>query len=314
MNNHPTEAEYAEAFGMTVEEFTPESAPEETLPQEGQGGTTPAESGAEGADGAAAAENGGTVQEGSAGDHPKLQPPQMPPEERTRWANRRREWEAREDAAAQARVDKVYADMFAGQLNPYTGRPITTEAEYRAYQAEHTRRQQEAQLQKAGIDPQTIQGMVDQQMAPYRQQMEQARLSAIQERARAANARAEAAIGAELQKITAMDPNVKTLEDIAAMPTKDRFNELVQTGKLSMTEAFYLANMQEIDARRMAAARAATQTQMAGKGHLNPVGGTSDKMPYQVSQAEINAYRAFMPDATDEEIRAAYEAEMKAMK
>ena len=98
------------------------------------------------------------------------------------------------------------------------------------------------------------------------------------------------------------------------MPTKDRFNELVQTGKLSMTEAFYMANMQEIDARRMAAAKAATQNQMAGKNHLNPVGGISGKTPIQVPRGIVDAYRAMMPEATDAEIQAAYEAELKAMK
>ena len=313
MNNYQaTEADYAEAFGMTVEEFASESAQNDDQLQEGQGDTQPPECAAEGTGAAAEGENGGAEQ--SQVEDQQAERTEMPPKERSVWAERRRDWEAREEqareAAAQARVDKVFADMFKGQLSPYTGKPITTEAEFREYEAERNRRQQEAQLQKAGIDPKTIQGMVDQQLAPFRQQMEAAQLSAIQERARMVNARAEAAIGAALQKITAMDPEVKTLEDIAKMPTADKFNDYVQKG-IGMEDAFYLANRQAIDARRMAAARTATQNQMAGKGHLNPVGGVSGKTPVQVSKAEMDAYRAFMPDATDAEIQAAYEAERK---
>ena len=310
MNNHPTEAEYAEAFGMSVEDFAPESGAEEPEGEEVQADTPAEETHAEGTEqDETAAEERGPAE----GDDRKPQEHEMPPDERSKWASRRREWEAREAAASQARVDKIYADMFAGQTNPYTGKPINTEAEYKAYMAEDTRRKQEAQLQKAGIDPQTIQGMVDQQMAPYRMQMEQARMSAIAEKARAANARAEAAIGVELQKITAMDPTVKTLEDIAKMPTAAKFNDFVQKG-IGMEAAFYLANRQEIDSRRMAAARAATQNRMAGKNHLNPVSGVSGKAPVQVPRGVVETYRAMMPDATDAEIQAAYEAEMKAMK
>lgn len=295
MSYEATQAEYAEAFGIEL----PEDTGTQTEQTEGTEGAAPAETAPEGT------ENGGEGRQ------------EMPIEERANWAERRRQWEAREqqarEQAAQARVDQVYADMFKGQTNPFTGKPIQSEADYKAYEAEKVRREQAAQLQKAGIDPQTIQNMVDQQMAPMRMQMEQARLNAIAEKAKAANARFEEVMRAELQKITALDPSVKTLEDIKTMPTAQRFNDLVQKG-LGMEDAFYLANRQQIEERKLAAAKAAAQSQMAGKGHLNPVGAVSTKTPVQVPRGVVDAYRAMMPDATDAEIQKAYEDAMKTMK
>lgn len=308
MSYEATQAEYAEAFGIEMPEESTGAEPEtgagqveETTPEETTVQTEGTEAQTE------------TTQQAA---EPEKQ--EMPKEERASWAERRRQWEAREqqarEQAAQARVDQVYADMFKGQLNPFTGKPIQSEADFKAYEAEKARREQAEQLQKAGIDPQTIQSMVDQQMAPVRMQMEQARLNAIAEKAKAANARFEELMKAELQKIGALDPSIKTLEDIKAMPTWTRFDALARSPGVSMEEAFYLANRQQIEESKLAAAKAAAQTQMAGKGHLNPVGAVSGKTPVQVPRGVVDAYRAMMPDATDAEIQKAYEDAMKQMK
>lgn len=311
MSYEATQAEYAEAFGIELPEEGTGTDPEATAGQVEE--TTPAAAeAAEQTGGTEAQETQETMQQ--AAENGKQE---MPMEERANWAERRRQWEAREqqarEQAAQARVDQVYADMFKGQLNPFTSKPIQSEADFKAYEAEKSRREQAEQLQKAGIDPQTIQSMVDQQMAPMRMQMEQARLNAIAEKAKAANARLEEVMKAELQKIGALDPSIKTLEDIRAMPTAQRFNDLVQKG-VSMEEAFYLANRQQIEERKLAAAKAAAQTQMAGKGHLNPMGAVNGKTPVQVPRGVVDAYRTMMPDATDAEIQKAYEDAMKQMK
>lgn len=314
--NYATEAEYAEAFGIELPESTEtqtettgeaeETAPgaAETEAQE-QTGSFEAQGDQTGENAAEAAERAGEGKQ------------EMPMEERASWAERRRQWEAREkqamEQAAQARVDQVYANMFKGQINPFTGKPIQSEADYKAYEAEKARKEQEEQLTRAGIDPKMIQSMVDQQMAPMRMQMEQERLNTIRERAKTANARFEEALGKELQKIAALDPAIKTLDDIKAMHTANRFNELVQMG-VGLEDAFYLANRKAIEERKMAAVKASAQNQMAGKGHLNPVGAANGKQPVQVPRGILETYRAMMPEATDAEIQKAYEDAMKTMK
>ena len=295
MNENFTEAEVYEVMGIEPE-TPPETPPEETQVE------TPAENPSE------------TPPE-TPPEEPVQEPkPEQTPEENAAWAARRRKWAEREqravEEASQARVDQVYAEIFKNQVNPFTGQPINSEAAYRAFMQAKEQQAAQEQMQKAGIDPKVLQAMVDRQVAPFKQQMEAAQLSAIQEKARTANARMEAALQSELLKVTAMDPAIKTLEDIRKMPTASKVNEYVQMG-LGLEDAFYLANRKEVDERRMAAARAATQEQLAGKGHLNPVGSVPGKTPYQVSQKEMEMYRAFNPDATDAEIRAAYEAEHK---
>lgn len=310
MSYEATQAEYAEAFGIELPESTEtqtegtETAEETTAQEQTEGAEAQEGTGTEAAP--EGAENGEKGKEEA-----------MPMEERANWAERRRQWEAREkqamEQAVQARVDQVYANMFKGQINPFTGKPIQSEADYRAYEAEKVRKEQEEQLTRAGIDPKMIQSLVDQQMAPMRMQMERERLNTIQERAKTANARFEEALGKELQKITALDPAIKTLDDIKAMPTANRFNELVQRG-LGLEDAFYLANRKTIEERKMAAVKASAQTQMAGKGHLNPVGPATGKQVVQVPKGVVDAYRTMMPEATDAEIQKAYEDAMKSMK
>lgn len=298
--------EYADAFGL--EATTPE-------PSEGGAGEEPAEN--QNQEPPAGAESGESGQAGAEepGDGEGIQEPakpkEMDPEERHRQAAARR---AREEqarvAAEQAGRDKIYADLFRGQVSPYTGKPITTEAEFRDYQAEKTRREQAAQLQQAGIQPETIQGIVDQQLAPIKGQLMQARMAAAQERARAVNAQAQEAIGAAVKNISAIYPEVKTLEDITAMPTAKEFNRLVQMGN-SLEDAFYLANRKEIEARKIAAARTAAIHGAAGKGHLDPVPSGGGKAPVEVPANQVEKFREMMPGATDEEIRKAYAGFLK---
>lgn len=306
-----TEQEAAEAFGVELEEIGSESGQETP---EGQGGQ---EDGQEAGTGTDAAEEAGEGYSDAKTDGQKEtdgQRQEMSPEERHRQAAARRAREEQARAAAeQARVDKVYADMFRGQVNPYTGKPILTESDFISYQAERERRQQTEQLQQAGIDPGTIQGIVDQRLKPFQDRLQQAELSAMQEKARAVNQQAEQSIQASLRNISAVDPSIKTLGDIAAMPTAAKFNDLVQKG-IGLEDAFYLANRQAIDAKRAAAAKAAALNGAASRQHLNPVQNGGGELPVEVPQGVVDAYRAIMPDATDAEIRKAYAEEIKNLK
>lgn len=301
--------EYAEAFGLEATQTEEQEGAESEGGAENQpeGSQTAAES-ADGSDGGAQepeAAEGGT------------EPParrEMSPEERHRQAEARRAREAQErQAAEQQRRDQIFAEMFAGQTNPYTGKPIQTEAEFRAYQAEKERRRQAEQLQQAGIQPETIRGIVDQQLGPFKEQLMQAQMQAAQERARAVNQQAQEAIGAAIKNISATWPEIKSLEDIAAMPTGQEFNRLVQLGN-SMEDAFYLANRKEIEARKIAAAKTAAVHGVAGKQHLNPVPAGGGSEPVEVPADMRDAYREMMPDATDAEIKAAYTKYLKDIK
>ena len=306
-----TEQEAAEAFGVELEETGSESGQETPDGQEGQG------------DGQEAGTSTGAAEEAGEGhsdtetggqEETNGQRQEMSAEERHRQAAARREREEQARAAAeQARVDKIYADMFAGQVNPYTGRPILTESDFQAYQTERANRQQAEQLQQAGIQPETIRGIVDQQLGPVKEQLMRAQMQAAQEKARAVNQKAEMSIQTALRNISAVDPDIKTLDDIAKMPTAAKFNDFVQKG-IGLEDAFYLANRQAIDAKRTAAAKAAALNGAASRQHLNPVQNGGGELPVEVPRGVVDAYRAMMPDATDAEIRKAYAEEIKNLK
>lgn len=293
--------EYAEAFGLEATQA------EEQEGAEAEGGT---ENQPEGSQTAAESEDGsdGGSQEpvtAEGGTEPPARR-EMSPEERHRQAEARRAREAQErQAAEQQRRDQIFAEMFAGQTNPYTGKPITTEAEFRAYQAEKASREQAQQLQQAGIQPETIRGIVDQQLGPVREQLMRAQMQAAQERARAVNQQAQEVIGAFVKGLSSEWPEIKSMDDIAAMPTAEEFNGYVQMG-LSLDKAFYLANRKEIEARKIAAAKTAAIHGVAGKQHLNPVPAGGGSEPVEVPADMRDAYLEMMPGATDAEIKAAY--------
>lgn len=321
-----TREDYAEAFGLSDEERAAweaqDNADGDQETQEGhetgadtrdgpEGRQEPQE-GPEGGQGTGDTEEGGGAQGGAE------QRREMPPEERHRQAEARR---ARERAgmeraaqeAAQARVDEAYRTMFAGQTNPYTGQPIRSEADYRAWQAEKQRRDSEEQLRAAGIDPAAIQGAVDRQVQPLRQELEMARMETMRERARRAQDAAQVTIRQQLDLIARLDPSVKSMEDIAAMPTAEAFRGYVAKG-LGLEEAFCLANRKAIEERKLTAARAAGISAAASKGHLAPLGGGGQAETVEVPAEQKALYRELMPEATDAEILAAYKQYLKATK
>lgn len=227
---------------------------------------------------------------------------------------RQRELEAQRqasEAAAQARVDSIFADMFRGQSNPYTGQPIRSEADYRAYREADEQARRTQQLQAAGIDPETVRGLVDEAVRPLREKVQRQELASMRELAQGVDAQAQESIRQGVESIRRLyGAEVGSVEDIVAMPTGAQFNGYVQKG-LSIEEAYYLANRKDIDARRLGAARQAGINRASGKGHLGAVPPAGGEPPYQPTEAEKAAYRAFMPDATDAEIARAYGAYRK---
>lgn len=307
--------EYQEVFGV---------APEETEPAAGENereGAGPAPEAGENVQGVAAP---GTeqVRENTEEEPPEGAPGREEQEaaERHRQAQLRRQREEQERRSAQQQSrDKIYADIFSGQVNPFTGRPITSEADYNAWRQEKERRdaQQQRQLSEqrlrdAGLPADTLRDLIRQEVEhhPVVLQARQATMRSALERARTVREQAGAAIAKSLQAISKEFPEVKTLEDIAKMPTAGRFNELVQRGA-TLEDAFWLANRQELDRRHRAASRQAAIRAAQGKDHLSAGVGREAPETVEVPADLAESYREMMPGATDKEIRAAYARYLK---
>lgn len=308
--NGLTEQDYAEAFGVELpdEGGAADGGTQEPV-ENGTGGT--GEEGAALEQAAETDEGGGATDEAGGGAETPGAEAGQSTEERSRQAygRRAREREAERQAltaAAQARVDAVYADLFAGQTNPYTGQPIRTEADFRAYQEAKARQEREAQMLSAGVDPAALQGMVDDAVKPLREQVQRQRLEGMSAEARNVTAQAQAAIRQGLEAVRVKyDGSVQSLEDIVAMPTGAAFRDYVERG-LSIEDAFYMANRDAVDKRRMEAAKQAGIKQASGKRHMAPVPGAAGEAPYVATPRQRELYREINPNATDDEINAAY--------
>lgn len=326
---YPTHEEYVAVFGeyeedtdtATTEEQavggepTTPTTTEKAAPVENAEGTPMDEGGAEGAEGGAEpAEATPKGEKGVAGDDPGPNS-QQSAEERHRQAALRRAREQQEwQNKTQQAVDAAYAKLLGGQINPFTGKPITTQAEYEAYEAMKAQQSTNNALQKAGIDPKLIQQMVQQEVAPMKQQMRAEQAQRYEAQAAEYNRRMEEAKEAAAKSIAALyDPSITSFDDILAMPTVGRFNDLLQKGN-SFEDSFYLANREAIDKRRAAAAYRKGADAGANRQHLSPAPAASGAEPVIVPADVARNYREVTPGMTDEAIAKDYAAFLKCIK
>lgn len=219
-------------------------------------------------------------------------------------AQRRRQEEAQR---VQRERDAVYAQIYAGQINPYTNKPIQSEQDYQEYVRQYT----QEQLQQAGIDQNVVQQAVNadprvQQAAAIIQQQQvfQAQQAQLQQTQQ---------FQAALQNIQQFDSSVKGFEDIINNP---HFAEIEQMWKkgYSLDDAYYLANRSELTQKRQAAAKQQVINQATGKQHLKPTGNNGAGDDVQVPADLMAMYREMNPKATDADIRKNYAKFQKSLR
>lgn len=297
-----TEIDYGALFGVDAggneqEPAAPASEEVETAGAQGGNEQEPAEPAEIEEPGAAESEDAGK--------------PEQSPEERAKYAAARRKAEAERDAAvqkareeAQAEARRFIDEAFknSGMTNPYTQKPITTKEEYEAYRTRFEAEQKAGLMKKTGMSDEEFQKFVA--SLPEVREARAAKEAAEQAEKSAREQQAKLKVDEQLREISTLDPSIKELKDIAKMPTYQRFYELVKKGN-TLTDAFKLANYEALAEKTAAASRQAAMNAARGKEHLNQTGsrGAGDvSVPAEVKEA----YRAFNPTATEEEIRQHY--------
>ena len=155
-----------------------------------------------------------TVEEESGNDEPQPQSD----EDNARYAaiRRRAEEDAkrRYESEQKARNQRIAA-MCQGITHPVTGKPITTEDEYLDALEIQQRQARERELQDKGVDPRIIDQRIAQNAVVMQAQqvIEQNRMSM-----------AEQQLQSDIASISKYDPNIKGIDDLAAMP---HFPEIV---------------------------------------------------------------------------------------
>ena len=216
-------------------------------------------------------------------------------------AQRRKHEEAQR---VQRERDAVFAQIYHGQINPYTNKPIQSEKDYQQYVQQYT----QDQLQQAGVDQSVVQQAVNadprvQQAAAIIQQQQ---AMAAQQAQQAQTQQFHVA----LQAIQQFDPAVKSFEDIINNPHFAEIEQRWQKG-YSLEDAYYLANRSELSQKKQAAAKQQVINQAAGKKHLKPTGNNGSGDDVQVPADVMAMYREMNPKATEAEIRKNYAKFMK---
>ena len=238
------------------------------------------------------------------------------PEDNAKYAAARRKAEQERDLAiararqeAKAEADRTISEAYKALnlKNPYTDTPITNKAEFDAYRTRFENEKKEKVISKSGMSSEEFTEFVNDlpEVKAIREDAERAK--ADYERAAAEQAKVK--VAEQLTEINALDPTIKTIEDLTKMDNYDAFYGLVKRG-LTFTEAFKLANYDTIQEKRATAQKQAAINAAKSKDHLT---GTSSRGQGAVSvPADIKEqYRIFMPNATDAEISAHYNKSLK---
>ena len=156
------EIDYGAVFDVEVPETTTGAEETEVAEPSEDDTITTAAQGAEEQEAAAPA-----VEETEEPEQPQTEAPEQEPktDRDAQFAAARRKAEAERDAAiarakedAQKQVDEFFKN--SGLMNPYTGHPITTRAEYEAYRERFEADQKAKLMEKAGITQEEFQAFV----------------------------------------------------------------------------------------------------------------------------------------------------------
>ena len=203
-------------------------------------------------------------------------------------------------------LGEVFAAM--GLKNTQTGAPITTMEEFNAWKTAFDAEKLQKELSAGKLTPEGLNAAISQHPA-----VKQAQEIIRRERS-AADAQAEAAaqakINAELLEIQKMDPNIKSVGDLLRMPNAKEFYEKVQMG-YTYLDAYYSINRDKIQAATAAAAAQQAATAARGKEHLTGAVGNRGAGMVSVPAEDMRLYRAMNPGASDAEIQAYYNKNLK---
>lgn len=224
-------------------------------------------------------------------------------EDNAKYAAMRRKAEAevqRKYASQQAELDRQFASMFGQYINPETGAPIRSARDYfNAMQAQQNQ-QTRSQLEQAGVDPNLIDNAVRNNPAVQyanavieQQQQEQA----------------QSMISEDIEAIRAIDPTIKSADDVAMLETYPQMVEMIQRsgGRVRLSEAYKIINFDRLVSNQRQAGQQSAINQARSKGHLNAAAGVSGSVDGEdIPTGELAEWKEWFPDKSTKELRALY--------
>ena len=208
------------------------------------------------------------------------------------------EMQAAIEAETQRRIDARIAEQYKGKINPYNGKPITTEAELNAYMAAYNADMQRQQLQEMGIDQKQLNEIVG-----NLPEVQQAKMMLAQQQQEQANKFMRDQFDAMKKEY----PDCG-FADVAAMMNDPEGLKVLEfwrdSPNLTIADAYLLKNKDKIRAQQNAAAKQGAMNQMNSKSHLKQTKGSNAKG--EIPADVVEGYRIYYPKATMEEIAEMY--------
>lgn len=211
---------------------------------------------------------------------------------------------ARIEAETQKRVDASIARQFEGILNPYTNKPILTEADLTAYRSAFAAEEQRQQLEEMGVSKEVLDSYIQSHPA-----MQQAQALIRQQEQRAAND--FMAKEFEAMKKEFPDCGLESPQQLNETEAGRRALQMwANAPGITLADAYAATHRRELSKKQSAAAKQAAMNEMNSKGHLTQTKGSNAKGDVPAEIAE--EYKKYFPNATHEKIAEMYWKNQKA--
>ena len=236
-------------------------------------------------------------------------------EENARYAAIRRKSEAERDkaiAAAKADAQSYVNDAIAslGIVSPFTGKLVTTKEELEAYKNARAEDFKKTFKEKNNLDDDGYEQFVSQLPEVIAAREAKARADAA---AKAADKEtANQRITAEVEAISKLDPDIKTIEDVFKSENYGEVLARVKKG-IPLSEAYKIVNFDKLTARSAAAEHQRILNAQAGKSHMTPTTKAHGQALAPVPDDVKASYRLFDPDMSDEDIARDYNKRAKSI-
>lgn len=208
------------------------------------------------------------------------------------YANARRKAEAEYKKKQELR-DAEYARRFGQYVNPETGQPIRSEADYLEAWDAQERVNAKKELENKGVDPQTIERLIEN--SPRMKEAE--RMLADYQRQQV-----EQLINNDVAELNKLDPNITSFETV---PPEVMQN--AQAKKISLVLAYKDLYFGKISAQQTSAIQQRTINSIAGKAHLAPTNGVvqNDNLT-PIPADELAIWKTYYPGLSEVELTKKY--------
>jgi hypothetical protein len=113
---------------------------------------------------------------------------------------------------------------------------------------------------------------------------------------------------ADIKRITKIDPDIKSADDLYASESFQDVLKAVQEQNLNVYDAYRLVNFDRLMEKNGNASKQAAINQARGKSHMEPVGGTADPASNEkeIPEKALSKWKRAYPNLTHEQLRKKY--------